>query len=795
MTTTRGSMTLLPQQTTFGSGISRQRSRADYEELRIKALAKSLRYKEFFRRSQKLSNKGFNHFFLSQELRPENDSIDPPCYQDDISMLSDLDAPPNSVAMIDRSESYNSSNASISSPSKKSKKNRSKSEVQTGKANFILEFSHDGKYLASAGDEGIIRIWEVISSSFDRKKCTPCGTFLEDDVSANQNSLSTTLSPSSIRMSSPSPSLSPISLRKQSIRMRSHSKSRVSYNPPTSPASDTFDDTTTKSNGDSSFMSFGSIHSRSKVKTIKHPYPSTAFAPVFKPSPIKKLFHDDTVLSVSWSKNNFLLSSSEDGVVKLWHVDHSECLRTLKLSSFATAIRFHDNDDRFFVCCEWDGTIFFYSILEKRFVYKTKIDHHITCMEFSPDMENIYVGCENGYLYILSLTGLKKIGMLQIRHKNQCPRITGIKSCICDGDVKVLITTNDSKIRLFSLTDHYLEVKYIGTDNEYSMIKANSNEMNQFVICGSEDGWTYIWKMYSEDKKSGSSHSRHLRRIPSEIAYWFKDETCKDRNKQYGAFHIHHTRCNVAIFAPRTTSKLLELSNDPIFDLKNIYGPLLHSEVQQEVNDLSTAIIVTTDNKGIIRVLRRDFAYYIRKAIISRKGAFKEVLSGALAQDNRRRAGSMASINLQVPTMSGVPSLNIEDTTVEDSTLPNNNFEPRGRYSSFAALGGRGHANSVSATRFGTANGSKISLNSGLSLPSDTNSTLSLNSNDGRYSSPSLVKSNNSHQNESFKDIDEQIRQLMTKSPKIVPGSNKKEKSPELGHNVNDSITTITKKE
>ena len=60
------------------------------EQIRIKCLSKPLKYKEFFRRSQKVPTEGFNHFFLSQELRPVDDSS-AENFIDDISTYSDLD--------------------------------------------------------------------------------------------------------------------------------------------------------------------------------------------------------------------------------------------------------------------------------------------------------------------------------------------------------------------------------------------------------------------------------------------------------------------------------------------------------------------------------------------------------------------------------------------------------------------------------------------------------------------------------------------------------------------------------
>ena len=53
--------------------------------------------------------------------------------------------------------------------------------------------------------------------------------------------------------------------------------------------------------------------------------------------------HDQDVLDLSWShsRNYFLLSSSMDKTVRLWHISRAECLALYKHNDFVTAIAFH----------------------------------------------------------------------------------------------------------------------------------------------------------------------------------------------------------------------------------------------------------------------------------------------------------------------------------------------------------------------------------------------------------------------------------------------------------------------
>jgi WD40 repeat protein len=54
-------------------------------------------------------------------------------------------------------------------------------------------------------------------------------------------------------------------------------------------------------------------------------------APVFRSKPVREFEgHTGDILDLSWSKNNFLLSSSMDKTVRLWHISRQECLCTFR---------------------------------------------------------------------------------------------------------------------------------------------------------------------------------------------------------------------------------------------------------------------------------------------------------------------------------------------------------------------------------------------------------------------------------------------------------------------------------
>jgi WD40 repeat protein len=48
--------------------------------------------------------------------------------------------------------------------------------------------------------------------------------------------------------------------------------------------------------------------------------------------------HGHDILDLAWSKNNFILSSSMDATVRLWHLSTTKCLRIFVHDDFVTAV-------------------------------------------------------------------------------------------------------------------------------------------------------------------------------------------------------------------------------------------------------------------------------------------------------------------------------------------------------------------------------------------------------------------------------------------------------------------------
>ena len=393
-------------------------------------------------------------------------------------------------------------------------------------------------------------------------------------------------------------------------------------------------------------------------------------APVFRSKPVREFEgHTQDILDLSWSKNNFLLSSSMDKTVRLWHISRQECLCTFKHKDFVTSIAFHPRDDRFFLAGSLDSVLRLWSIPDKSVAFWNQLPDLITAVAFTPDGKTAIAGVLNGLCLFYETEGLKyhtQIHVRSSRGKNaKGSKITGIRTAMYppddpEGEMKVLITSNDSRVRMYNLRDKSLEMKFRSHENNCSQIKASFSDDAQYVICGSEDRKAYIWSTGMMDSEIKDKH-------PLEF------------------FEAHSEVVTAAVIAPTKSRHLLAISGDPIYDLcnpppvtllsreeshqssmppptagsnseKRLSDPVSESPVKKpEESPAYIArcshpdgnIIITADYIGRIKVFRQDCAHQKRRNDIWETGSTfsKKMLGRSNSIMTRHSGGSHSRRN------------------------------------------------------------------------------------------------------------------------------------------------------
>lgn len=228
--------------------------------------------------------------------------------------------------------------------------------------------------------------------------------------------------------------------------------------------------------------------------------------------------HTADILDVAWSKNHFLLSSSMDKTVRLWHVTRVECLCTFFHADFVSTAQFHPHDDRYFVSGSLDGKLRLWNIPDKKVTMWNEVmslpvkdseqpSHGlITASAFVQNGKFAVIGTYDGRIIFYSTEQLKFFTQLHVGKHHEKIKITGIESV---DDTKILVTTNDSRIRLYDLRDLSLVCKYKGCINISSQIRANVSPDSKYIICGSENSAFYIWPMYETSTSIGQRKDRN----------------------------------------------------------------------------------------------------------------------------------------------------------------------------------------------------------------------------------------------------------------------------------------------
>ncbi|MCO5592178.1 hypothetical protein L7F22_046174 [Adiantum nelumboides] len=191
--------------------------------------------------------------------------------------------------------------------------------------------------------------------------------------------------------------------------------------------------------------------------------------------------HKEDILDLSWSPSQSLLSSSMDKTVRLWNISSKTCLKIFTHNDYVTCIQFHPLDPGHFISGSLDGKVRIWCIQEPQVVDWVDLQEMVTAACYTPNGQGAVVGSYKGICRFYKTPGnkLQLDTIFEVRNtkskRSQGKKITGFQ--FVPGDkVKILITSNDSRIRV-----------YDGTEISSKFKDLRLKGLFQFLACPQED--------------------------------------------------------------------------------------------------------------------------------------------------------------------------------------------------------------------------------------------------------------------------------------------------------------------
>ncbi|XP_062120062.1 uncharacterized protein LOC133834460 [Humulus lupulus] len=360
-------------------------------------------------------------------------------------------------------------------------------DIQAHEGSILtMKFSPDGQYLASAGEDGVVKIWQVVederSNEVDIPELDPsCVYFTMNHMSE----------------------VKPLKVDKdkmgRSASLRKTSDSACVIFPP-------------------------------KVFRILE-------------QPLHKFEgHCGEILDLSWSKNNYLLSSSVDKTVRLWQVGCDNCLNVFSHSNYVTCVQFNPVDDDYFISGSIDGKVRIWGISHSQVVDWTDIREIVTAVCYQPDGKGGIVGSMTGICRFYNISDnrlhLESQICLSNKKKSPCRKITGFQFSPQDSRL-VMVTSADSQVRV--LRGHNVVGKYRGPRNSGTQISACFTSDGKRIVSACEDSNVYVWSCFNQEETvlSQTKKVRSCERFSSDASVAIPWCGFKGGNSDSGSpFHI-----------------------------------------------------------------------------------------------------------------------------------------------------------------------------------------------------------------------------------------------------------------
>ena len=246
-------------------------------------------------------------------------------------------------------------------------------------------------------------------------------------------------------------------------------------------------------------------------------------------------------------------------------------------------------EDDFFITACLDLKVYIWNTKRSKDpFYIIYVNEIITKALFFPDGSKLCLGSIKGNIFIYNVKdNFSYSYSFHVRNKNKKgsmkKKITDIKFIKKN---EILVTTNDSRIRIMNINDGSVIQKFKGHKNMEGMLKCDFCENFEIIISPSEDKYVYLWNIEKKKKLD----------VMNDLVININNETYKEQKLNNKKVY------NYEYFKPKYSERKEYCTQCLFLEGQNLIN-YNHKIYNNELLIYIKNIIILTTNKGNIQVL------------------------------------------------------------------------------------------------------------------------------------------------------------------------------------------------